>query len=53
MVEGVEAVVVVNHDVGVSVQKESQHVVALLRDRVVERGVALGILRNKGKTSMK
>ena len=48
MVEGVESVVVGDHDVGVLVEEEGEHVVALLRDGVVQRGVALRIL-NEGE----
>ena len=44
MVERVEPVVVGDHDVGVLVEEEGQHVVALLGDGVVQRSVALGIL---------
>ena len=44
MVERVEAVVVGDHDVGVLVEKEGEHVVALLGDGVVKRRVTLRIL---------
>ena len=44
VVERVEPVVVGDHDVGVLVEEEGQHVVALLGDGVVQRSVALGIL---------
>ena len=47
MVECVESVVVGDHDVGVLVEEEGEHVVALLRDGVVQRSVALRILNNK------
>ena len=43
--ERVEAVVVGDHDVGAVVEQQRQHVVALLRDRVVQRSVAFGILK--------
>lgn len=50
VMEGVESIVVGDHDVSVAFQKEGEHVVTLLRDGVVERGVALGILKpRKGK----
>ncbi len=44
MMKRVEAVVVGDHDVGVVVQQEGQHVVTLLGDGVVQRGVALRVL---------
>ena len=47
MVEGVETVVVGDHDVGVLLEQQREHVVPLLRDRVVERRVALRILQRK------
>jgi hypothetical protein len=43
----VEAVVVGDHDVGVVVQQEGQHVVTLLRDGVVQRSVTLRVLQIK------
>ncbi len=42
--EGVESVVVGDHDVCAALQQQSQHVVPFLGDGVVQRGVALGIL---------
>ena len=44
MVERVEAVVVGDHDVGVLVEEQGQHVVALLRDGVVQWRVTFRIL---------
>ena len=44
MVERVEAVVVGDHDVGVLVEEQGEHVVALLRDGVVQRSVTFRIL---------
>ena len=50
VVERVEAVVVGDHDVGVLVEEEGEHVVALLGDGVVQRSVALRVLhRSKGE----
>ena len=49
MVERVEAVVVGDHDVGVLVEEQGQHVVALLGDGVVQRSVALRILNERSK----
>ena len=51
VVEGVESVVVGDHDVGVLVEEQGEHVVALLRDGVVQRGVALRILNGRKKQS--
>jgi hypothetical protein len=50
VVERVEPVVVGDHDVGAVVEEEGQHVVALLRDGVVQRGVALRVLGANFKT---
>ena len=47
MVERVEAVVVGDHDVGVLVEEQGKHVVALLGDGVVKRRVTFGILHRK------
>jgi hypothetical protein len=47
--ESVESVVVGDHDVGAVVQEEGQHVVALLRNRVVQCSVAFGVLKTKQK----
>ena len=47
--ESVESVVVGDHDVGAVVQEEGQHVVALLRNRVVQCSVAFGILKTNQK----
>jgi hypothetical protein len=49
VMESVESVVVGDHDVGAVVQEEGQHVVALLRNRVVQCSVAFGILKTKQK----
>ena len=48
MVEGVEPVVVGDEDVGAPLEEKREHVVTLLGDGVVERGVALGVLKQKG-----
>ena len=54
MVQRVEPVVVGDHDVGVAVEEEGEHVVALLGDGVVQRGVALRILaKEKKKRTLK
>lgn len=45
MVQGVEAVVVGDGDVGSGLQQHRQHVVPLLTDGVVQRCVALRILQ--------
>lgn len=47
MVEGVEAVVVGQHDICVVLQKQRQHVVALLRYGVVQWRVTFGILKQQ------
>ncbi len=47
VVERVEAVVVGDHDVCAPLQQQRQHVVTLLGDGVVQRGVALGILQKR------
>lgn len=47
VVERVEAVVVGDHDVGVLVEEQGKHVVALLGDGVVKRRVTFGILHRK------
>ncbi len=44
MVQGVEAVVVGDDDVGLVLEQQRQHVVALLADGVVQRSVSLGVL---------
>ena len=44
VVQGVESVVVGQRYVGVVIQQQSQHVIALLGDGVVQRGVSLRIL---------
>jgi hypothetical protein len=44
MVEGVESVIVGEHDVGAVVQEQRQHVVPLLRDGVMQRRVSLAVL---------
>ena len=45
MVQRVEAVVVGDHDVGVSVQQQAEHIVAFFGDGVVQRRIALRVLR--------
>lgn len=47
--EGIEAVVVGERDVGAVVDEEREHVVALLRNGVVQRRVPLRVLIIKGK----
>ena len=47
VVEGIEPVVVGDHDVRVVVEQQGQHVVPFLGDRVVQGGVAFGILWEK------
>ena len=45
MVKGVETVVVGDHDVGGVVQQQCQHVVPLLGNGVVQRGVTFRVLQ--------
>lgn len=45
VMEGVEAVVVGDGDVGAGLQQNGQHVVSLLADGVVERRVSLRVLQ--------
>ena len=42
--EGIEAVVVGERDVGIVVDEEREHVVALLRDGIVQRRVPFRVL---------
>lgn len=44
VMEGVESVVVREGNVGIVVDEEREHIVPLLGDGVVERGISLGIL---------
>ncbi len=44
MVEGVEPIVVGEHDIGAVVQEQRQHVVPLLGDGVMQRRVTLAVL---------
>jgi hypothetical protein len=52
MMERVEAVVVGQHDVCVVVQKQRQHVVALLRYGVVQWRVAFRILQQQSELTL-
>jgi hypothetical protein len=45
VMQGIEAVVIGDHDVGVVLQQQRQHVVALLGDGVVQRSVAFRVLQ--------
>ena len=45
VVKGVETVVVGDHDVGGVIQQQCQHVVTLLRNGVVQRGVTFRVLQ--------
>ena len=47
VVQRVEPIVVGDHDVGVAVQQEAEHVVPLLGDCIVQRSVAFGVLKRK------
>jgi len=47
--QGVEAIIVGDGDVGASLQQHRQHVISLLADGVVQWRVALGILK-RGET---
>ena len=52
VVQRVEAVIVGDHDIGVPLQEEGEHVVPLFRYGVVEWGVALRVLRRREKANM-
>jgi hypothetical protein len=45
MVEGIEAIIVCEHDVCAVVQEQGQHVVPLLGDGVMQRRVTLAVLQ--------